>query len=70
MQTQRQRNREDPEASDGVLVQQALGGDQEAFESLVSRYQQPLFGLIYHYVGSITKQRMSYNRSGFNSTCL
>src|SRR5205807_6984817 len=32
-------------------VQQALSGDQEAFEVLVSRYQQALFGLIYHYVG-------------------
>jgi len=42
---------EDPEASDGALVQQALGGDQEAFEALVSRYRQSLFGLIYHYVG-------------------
>ena len=51
MHTQRQRNREDSEASDGVLVQQALGGDQEAFEALVSRYQQSLIGLIYHYVG-------------------
>lgn len=51
MQTQRQRNKEDAETSDGVLVQQALGGDQEAFEALVSRYQQSLFGLIYHYVG-------------------
>ncbi len=51
MQTQRQRNKEDAETSDGVLVQQALGGDQEAFEALVSRYKKPLFGLIYHYVG-------------------
>jgi len=42
---------EDPEASDGVLVQQAFNGDQEAFEALVSRYQQSLFGLIYRYVG-------------------
>ena len=51
MQTQGQRNNEDPEKSDSVLVQQALSGDQEAFEVLVSRYQQALFGLIYHYVG-------------------
>ena len=51
MQTQRQRNREDPETSDAVLVQQAFNGDQEAFELLVRRYQQSLFGLIYHYVG-------------------
>ena len=42
MQTQGQRNKEDPEKSDSVLVQQALSGDQEAFEVLVSRYQQAL----------------------------
>ena len=52
MQTQRQRNKEDAETSDGVLVQQALGGDQEAFETLVRRYKKPLFGLIYRYVGA------------------
>ena len=34
-----------------MLVQQALDGDQEAFEALVSRYKKSLFGLIYHYVG-------------------
>jgi RNA polymerase sigma-70 factor, ECF subfamily len=51
VQTQRQRNKEDAETSDGVLVQQALGGDQEAFEALVRRYKKPLLGLIYHYVG-------------------
>jgi RNA polymerase sigma factor (sigma-70 family) len=41
----------DPETSDSVLVHQALTGDQAAFEELVSRYQQALFRLIYHYVG-------------------
>jgi DNA-directed RNA polymerase specialized sigma24 family protein len=51
VQTQRQRKREEPATSDSVLVQQALGGDQEAFEALVSRYKHSLFGLIYHYVG-------------------
>jgi len=51
VQAQSQRNKEDAETSDGVLVQQALGGDQEAFEALVSRYKKPLLGLIYHYVG-------------------
>ena len=51
MQTQEDRYREDPETADSVLVQQALSGDQEAFEALVSRYKQLLFGLIYHYVG-------------------
>jgi RNA polymerase sigma factor (sigma-70 family) len=46
-----QRKSEDPETSDSMLVQQALNGDQEAFEVLVSRYKKSLFGLIYHYVG-------------------
>jgi RNA polymerase sigma-70 factor, ECF subfamily len=50
VQTPGQRNREDPETSDSFLVQQALSGDQEAFEALVSRYKKSLFGLIYHYV--------------------
>jgi RNA polymerase sigma factor (sigma-70 family) len=51
MHTQEDRYRENPETVDSALVQQALNGDQEAFESLVRRYQQSLFGLIYHYVG-------------------
>jgi RNA polymerase sigma factor (sigma-70 family) len=51
MQIQEDRYRKDPETDDSVLVQQALNGDQEAFESLLSRYKQSLFGLIYHYVG-------------------
>lgn len=51
METQGQRNTEDPETSDDVLVHQALTGNQEAFEALVSRYKKALFGLIYHYVG-------------------
>jgi RNA polymerase sigma factor (sigma-70 family) len=42
---------QDPEASDSILVHQALTGNQEAFEALVSRYKKALFGLIYHYVG-------------------
>jgi RNA polymerase sigma-70 factor (ECF subfamily) len=51
VQTQRQRNREDPEPADSFLVQQSLSGDQEAFEVLVSRYKHSLFVLIHHYVG-------------------
>jgi len=51
MQTQEDRYSENPETADSVLVQQALSGDQEAFEALVSRYKKLLFGLIYHYVG-------------------
>jgi RNA polymerase sigma factor (sigma-70 family) len=39
------------ETSDGSLVQQALAGDQEAFEALVQRYRVALFRLVYRYVG-------------------
>lgn len=42
---------EKPETPDSVLVQQALAGNQEAFEALVSRYKQSLLGLIYRYLG-------------------
>jgi RNA polymerase sigma factor (sigma-70 family) len=50
METQGYRNTRDPETSDNVLFQQALAGDQEAFEALVSRYQHSLLRLIYRYV--------------------
>ncbi len=39
------------QAADGVLAQQALGGNQEAFEALVHRYSTPLFSFIYHMLG-------------------
>lgn len=51
METQEDRNTQEPETTDNVLFHQALGGDQEAFEALVCRYQHLLFGLIYRYVG-------------------
>jgi RNA polymerase sigma-70 factor, ECF subfamily len=51
MQLQEDRSREHLETADSVLVEQALSGDQEAFEALVSRYKKSLFGLIHHYVG-------------------
>ncbi len=51
MEIQGQRYTQDPETSDSILVHQALTGDQEAFEALISRYKKTLFGLIYHYVG-------------------
>ncbi len=50
METQGYRNTRDPETSDNVLLRQALAGDQEAFDALVSRYQHSLFRLIYGYV--------------------
>ena len=37
--------------SDGVLIQRALAGDQEAFEALIYRYKASLFQRIYRYVG-------------------
>lgn len=39
-----------PTIADSHLVQQALAGDQQAFEVLVNRYQTALFHLVYHYV--------------------
>ncbi len=51
VETQEYRDKADPETVDSVLVQQALKGDQGAFEALVSRYKKPLLGLIHHYVG-------------------
>lgn len=33
--------------SDAVLAQHALAGNQQAFEAIIQRYQQPLFNFIY-----------------------
>src|SRR5438876_2430355 len=40
-----------PEITDGMLVQQTLAGDQQAFEMLVRRYNVPLFNFICHCLG-------------------
>jgi RNA polymerase sigma factor (sigma-70 family) len=40
------------ELTDGILVQQTLAGQQEAFELLVRRYQTPLFNYICHCLGN------------------
>lgn len=40
---------------DGVLTQQALVGDQRAFEALVHRYSSPLFNFIYRFLGDYDK---------------
>ena len=40
-----------PEITDGMLVQQTLAGDQQAFEMLVRRYHVPLFNFICHCLG-------------------
>ncbi|MEO8953024.1 MAG: RNA polymerase sigma factor [Ktedonobacteraceae bacterium] len=37
--------------TDGVLAQEALVGNQWAFEMLVHRYSTPLFSFIFHYLG-------------------
>ena len=50
MESQGYRNTRDHETSDNVLFQQALAGDQAAFEALVSRYQHSLCRLIFRYV--------------------
>ncbi len=39
------------EITDGMLVQQALAGDQNAFESLVQRYNVAIFNFICHCLG-------------------
>lgn len=40
-----------PDIADGVLAQQSLAGDQLAFESLVKRYNGPLFNFICRFLG-------------------
>jgi RNA polymerase sigma factor (sigma-70 family) len=40
-----------PEIADGVLAQQSLAGDQQAFESLVKRYSGSLFNFICRFLG-------------------
>jgi len=37
--------------SDGILAQQAIAGDQHAFEILVQRYSTPLFNFICRFLG-------------------
>lgn len=37
--------------SDAELVRAALNGDREAFEEIVSRYQNLVFNIAYHYLG-------------------
>ncbi|MBV9228291.1 MAG: RNA polymerase sigma factor [Chloroflexi bacterium] len=39
-----------PQIADGMLVQQVLAGDQNAFELLVRRYQGSIFSFICHYL--------------------
>ena len=51
MQTRERSKIQSPEITDGMLVQKALAGDQQAFEQLVRRYHVPLFNFICHCLG-------------------
>jgi len=37
--------------TDKQLVEMTLAGDREAFGQLVERYEEPIYGLVYHYTG-------------------
>lgn len=50
MQLQERISAQSAEAPDGVLVGQALAGDERAFETLVRRYSALLFDRIYRYM--------------------
>ena len=43
------------EYPDGFLAEQALSGNQQAFETLVNRYSGSLFSFIYHYLDDYDK---------------
>ncbi len=51
MQNQEHIRNQHPEIADGTLAQQALTGDQAAFEVLVGRYSTGLFNFICHFLG-------------------
>jgi RNA polymerase sigma factor (sigma-70 family) len=51
MQLRERTKRHVPEIADGVLAQQTLAGDQQAFEALVKRYSTPLFNFICRFLG-------------------
>ncbi len=51
MQVRERAKAQNPELSDGILAQQTLAGDQAAFESLVQRYNGPLFNFICRFLG-------------------
>jgi RNA polymerase sigma factor (sigma-70 family) len=51
MQVRERSKNHTPDITDGTLVQQTLAGDQRAFETLVHRYNVPLFNFICHCLG-------------------
>lgn len=50
MQTREHTKKQTPMITDGLLAQQAMAGDQRAFEALVHRYSTSLFNFIYHFL--------------------
>ncbi len=50
IQTYEKTNTLSQEMTDGVLIQLILAGEQSAFETLVSRYQRPLFNFLCHFL--------------------
>lgn len=50
MQTREHTKKQTPMITDGLLAQQAMAGDQRAFETLVNRYSTSLFNFIYHFL--------------------
>lgn len=51
MQVRERAKTQNHEITDGILAQQTLAGDQQAFEVLVQRYSAPLFNFICHFLG-------------------
>lgn len=51
MQIRERTKTQTPHTSDGLLAQQSLAGDQQAFETLVQRYSTPLFNFICRFLG-------------------
>ena len=51
MQTQEPKTTHSTETSDGILANNCLLGDEQAFEVLVHRYSPPLFNFICHFLG-------------------
>ncbi len=50
IQTYEKTNTRSREMADGALIQLILAGEQSAFETLVSRYQRPLFNFLCHFL--------------------
>ena len=51
MQLRERTNVKSVEIADGILAQQTIAGDEQAFEELVHRYSTPLFNFVCHFLG-------------------